>query len=77
MYCRIYIEEVQLIRLDTDAVGEKQNIALLPRHLLGRELVTSSGGSHCDYTEATDIRRFKSAKDRYVEKKRKRGERES
>lgn len=50
-YGRIYIEKVQLIGFDADAVGEKQNIALQPGHVLGREFVTSSGGSHCEYTD--------------------------
>ena len=43
-YGQIYIEKVQLISFGADAVGEKQNIALQPGHLLGREFVTGSGG---------------------------------
>lgn len=37
---------MQLIGLATNAVGEKQDIALLPRDVLGGKLVTSSGCRH-------------------------------
>jgi hypothetical protein len=40
---------MQLVGLGADAVCEQQNIALLPRNLLGREFVTSSGGRHIEY----------------------------
>lgn len=51
MACCTYVEEVQLIGLDTDAVREEQNIALLPRYIFGGEFVTSSRGRHCEYAE--------------------------
>lgn len=51
MVCGTYVEEVQLIGLDTDAVREEQNVALLPRYIFGGEFVTSSGGRHCEYAE--------------------------
>lgn len=37
---------MQLIGFATDAVGEQQDIALLPRNVLGREFVTRSGCRH-------------------------------
>jgi hypothetical protein len=37
---------MQLVGLGANAVSEQQDIALLPRNLLGREFVTSSRGGH-------------------------------
>lgn len=40
---------MQLVGLGPDAVCEQQNIALLPRNLLGRKFVTGSGSRHIEY----------------------------
>ena len=45
-----YVEKVQLVGLAADAVGEEQEIALQPGHLLGRILETNAGARHDGYT---------------------------
>lgn len=49
-----YVEEVQLVGLDADAVGEQEDVALLPGNFLGREFVASSGGRHVERKYAID-----------------------
>jgi len=41
-----YEEKLELVGLAANAVGEQEDIALLPRDFLGREFVASSGGRH-------------------------------
>lgn len=43
-----YVEEVKLISLATDAVGEEEGISLQPRHRLGRILEADAGTAHDD-----------------------------
>lgn len=43
-----YVEEVKLISLATDAVGEEEGISLQPRHRLGRILEANAGTAHDD-----------------------------
>lgn len=43
-----YIEEVQLVGLDADAVGEQKDVAFLPGDLLGGKFMASSGGRHTE-----------------------------
>lgn len=41
-----YVEKLELVGLAANAVGEQEDIALLPRDFLGRKFVASSGGRH-------------------------------
>lgn len=41
-----YVEEVKLIGAAADRVGEQEQVALHPGHLLGRELEADAGTGH-------------------------------
>jgi hypothetical protein len=42
-----YVEEVQLVGLDADAVGEQEDVALLPGNFLGRGIRGQLRGQTC------------------------------
>lgn len=44
-----YVEEVKLINLAADAVGEEEHISLEPRHGLSRILEADAGTAHDDW----------------------------
>lgn len=44
-----YVEEVKLVDLAANAVGEEKHISLEPRHRLGRILEADAGTAHDDW----------------------------